>query len=369
MDPKDEKFLHKLYYNPTSKSAFAGVTKLLHHIRSTGRQITRKQLNEWLSKQDVYTSHHPIIRRFSRKRVITRGIDDVWDADLLDMANLSEFNDGINYIAIFIDIFSRYVYAEPMKNKSSKETLRALKQVFHDSDTQPETFRSDAGKEFLGNDVKNYLTNREIYQQIAKNEHKANYAERVIQTLKNKLFKYMYSKGTKRYIDKLQDIVEGYNNSYHTGIQCAPSSVNKDNEHTIWVRQYITLHNKKRKNGKKIKHLKFKFKVGDMVRISNYRTPFSRGYGQTYSEELFSIQMRIPGIPVTYILKDWNGETISGLFYEPELVRVTGKTKESTYRVEKILDRRTHKGKKQVLIKWKGYPDTYNSWEPIENIQ
>ena len=114
------------------------------------KNITKKQLYEWLTKQDVYTSHHPIIHRFARKRVVTRGLNDVWDVDLMDMSNLAKYNEGVTFIAIFIDIFSRFLYVEPMKSKSSKETLKAIKAVFAKSNEQPETLRSDAGKEFLG---------------------------------------------------------------------------------------------------------------------------------------------------------------------------------------------------------------------------
>ena len=363
MDPKNDKYLHKLYYNPQSKVAFGGVDKLWRHIRSSGRKITRRQLNEWLSKQDVYTSHHPILRRFARKRIITRGIDDIWDADLMDMTNLAEFNDGTSFLCIFIDIFSRQLIVIPMKNKSTNETLRAFKKAMKESQSQPETLRTDAGKEFLGSQVRDYLADREIYQQIAKNEHKANYAERVIRTLKKKIYKYLYSNKTQRYIDVLQDLVDGYNNSFHSGIKCSPSSVTKDNQHTVWVQQYMS------RKGNIKPPTQFQFQVGDLVRISNIRTPFSRGFGQTFSEELFHIQLRFPGTPVTYLLKDLKGETISGLFYEPELVKVTGKNRDTKYSVEKILDRRTRRGKKQVLIKWKGYSDSFNSWEPIENLQ
>ena len=71
------------------------------------------------------TSHHPIIHGFAR-RVFTRGLNDVWDVDLMDMSNLAKYNDGVHFVAILIDIFSRYLYVELMKNKSTKETLTAI---------------------------------------------------------------------------------------------------------------------------------------------------------------------------------------------------------------------------------------------------
>ena len=68
---------------------------------------------------------------------------------------------------------------------------------------------------------------------------KANYAERVIQTLKRKIYKYMYHNKTHQYIDVLQELVNGYNNSYHTSIKRTPASVNKENEVEVWIQQYL----------------------------------------------------------------------------------------------------------------------------------
>ena len=80
----------------------------------------------------------------------------------MDMSNLAKYNDGVIFIAIFINIFSRYLYVEPMNNKSTKETLSAIKRVFAKSQQQPKTFQSDAGKEFVGKDIKQYLADHEI---------------------------------------------------------------------------------------------------------------------------------------------------------------------------------------------------------------
>ena len=106
---------------------------------------------------------HPIIHCFTRRKVVTRGLNDVWDIDLMDMSNMAKYNAGVHFMAIFIDIFSRYLYVEPMNNKTTKETLTAIKNIFHKSRLQPKTFRSDAGKEFIGKDVKEYLADCASY--------------------------------------------------------------------------------------------------------------------------------------------------------------------------------------------------------------
>ena len=92
------------------------------------------------------------------------------------------------------------------------------------------------------------------------------------------------------------------------------------------------------------------------------------GFGQTFTEEIFKVRQRFATVPTTYMLEDLNDVQVVGLFYEPEMVHVRGKGKDAEYRVEKILAHRTRKGQKQVLIKWKGYPNSFNSWEPASNL-
>ena len=105
MDSADEKYLHQLYYNPKHSTAFSSASKLWQYVRLHDRNITKKQLYEWLSKQDVYTSHHPIIHHFARQKVVTRGLNDVWDVNLMDMSNLAKYNDGVHLLPFLLISF------------------------------------------------------------------------------------------------------------------------------------------------------------------------------------------------------------------------------------------------------------------------
>ena len=188
IDSDDEKFLKSLYYNVKQLTAFVRKEILWENIKLHDRNITRKQLQEWLSHQDVYTTHRRVIRRFPRRRIVTKGLNNLWDSDLMDVSNLARHNNGITFIGIFMDVFSRYLYAVPMKNKSTKETLKAIKEALRQSyPNQPETIRTDAGKEYVEKEVEDYLRDRDIYHQVSRNELKANYAERVIRTMKKNL--------------------------------------------------------------------------------------------------------------------------------------------------------------------------------------
>ena len=170
------------------------------------------------------------------------------------------------------------------------------------------------------------------------NEGKSVAAERFIRTLKTKIYKYMTSVSKNVYIDKLDDIVNEYNNTYHRTIKMKPVDV-KDNT-------YIDF--KKDVNDKDPK-----FKVGDHVRISKYKNIFAKEYTPNWSEEVFVIKKVKNTVPWTYVINDLNGEEIIGTFYEKELQ----KTNQQEFRIEKVIKRKIHK----LYVKWKGYDNSFNS--------
>ncbi len=107
---------------------------------------------------------------------------------------------------------------------------------------------------------------------------------------------------------------------------------------------------------------KFKFDIGDYVRISYLKEPFRRAYQQQYTTEIFKVKRRYlkQGIPV-YKLTDWNDEEIKGIFYGPELNRVD-KDADSLFYIDKVLKRRQRGGTRQLYVSWEGYPASMNSW-------
>ena len=141
------------------------------------------------------------------------------------------------------------------------------------------------------------------------------------------------------YIDKLDDIVDEYNNAYHTTIKMKPADV-KDNT-------YIN-------TDKEINNKDPKFKVGDHVRISKYKNIFAKGYMPNWSEEVFVIKKVKNTVPWTYVINDLNGEEITETFYEKELQ----KTNQEEFRIEKVIRRKGGK----LYVKWKRYNISFNSW-------
>ena len=142
------------------------------------------------------------------------------------------------------------------------------------------------------------------------NEGHSVVAERFIRMLKSKIYKYMTSISKNVYIDKLNAVVNKYNNTYHTTIKMKPINV-KDN----------TCIN----TSKKINYKDPTFKVGDYDRISKYKNIFAKGYMPNWSEEVFVVDKIKNTAPWTYVVNDLNGEEITGKFYENELQKLIRK--------------------------------------------
>ena len=98
-----------------------------------------------------------------------------------------------------------------------------------------------------------------------------------------------------------------------------------------------------------------KFRLGDSVRVSKYKTIFEKGYTPNWSTEVFKIVKVQQTNPVTYLLEDWRGNPIEGGFYEYELLKAAVP---GVYLVEKILRRKDDK----VFVKWLGFDKEHNSW-------
>ena len=248
--------------------------------------------------------HKPIIRKFEKRNVYSTFKDDIWGVDLADMQLLSKYNKGIRFLLWVIDIFSKYAWVVPLKDKKGISIVKAFQIILKQSNRKPNKIWVDKGSEFYNAYFKKWLRDNDIVMYSTHNEGRFVVAERFISTLKSKVYKYMTSISKNVYIDKLDDIVDEYNNTYHTTIKMKPINV-KDN-------MYIN-------TSKEINNKDPKFKAGDHVRISKYKNIFAKGYMPNWSEE---------------------------------------------FRIEKVIRRKGDK----LYVKWKDYDNSFNSWIDKANL-
>ena len=248
--------------------------------------------------------HKPVIKKFNKRKVYSQFKDNIWGVDLGDMQSLSRKNKGIKYLLCAIDLYSKYAFVVPLKNKKGISVTNAFKKIIKQSGRKPNKIWVDQGSEFYNNDFKKCLLNNNIIMYSIYNEGKSVVVERFIRTLKNKLYKHMTATGKNVYYDVLEDVVNKYNNTKHNTLKMKPKNV-KDGNKTI----YIDENNKKDS----------RFKIGERVRISKFKNIFAKGYTPNWSREIFIVNKVNDIVPYTYNLKDLNGEEIIGSFYDREL--------------------------------------------------
>jgi transposase InsO family protein len=394
-----DKVLRLYYYDVKQPSGYTGPVPLFKEARKMLPRLTMKEVQDWLSKEFAYTLHKPARRNFVRNPVVVHGIDEEWMADLVDMREFSRQNDGYNYILTVIDCFSKFAWGVPLKSKTGVEVSAAFKKIFNDAVNLnypgvgqsslgriPAKLQTDKAKEFMNKEMSALLKQKEILYFTTHNQTiKCSIVERFNRTLKTRMFKYFTAKGTRRYIDILQDLITAYNSSKHRSIRMRPIDVNSSNEGQVFTNLYkavdqrdFLLKTYMRERSKP------KIKEGTYVRQQHPVKPFDKGYYPLWQDKLYKVKKGVKAQtkPMYHVTTDQRGTdgtgqmmeqpSQPGRLYKEQLQEV----QPSLYRVEAILDRRIRRGRGrgrgagvvELLIKWVGYDDNHNSWEPEQNV-
>lgn len=348
--------IHKTYTDPRSPGSYGGVERLYREVKKINKKIKRSQVTDWARQQNSYTLHKPARRNITRNKVIVFAVDEVWQMDLCDMQNIKQYNDDAKYILTVIDVFSKKGFARVLTDKRGETVLKAFKNIIETEGRSPVRVHADAGSEFRYGKFNQYLKSIESKYYVTQSSVKASIVERFNRTLKSRMWRYFTEKNTYRYLDVLQDLIASYNASPHSTLKGrTPDSVGPHNELEVWKQVYHV-----RGHGK----IKFKYRVNDRVRISREKTLFEKGYTDNWSEEYFIVYQRLRRHPPVYRLKDLSGEKLEGSFYEQELQRVDV-PEDRVYAIEKVI--RKNRGK--ALVKWRGWPEKFNSWVPLSDIK
>ena len=285
-----------------------------------------------------------------------KGIDEIWAADLVEMQQFSKWNKGYKYLLMVIDVFSKYGWIVPLKNKKGESVAEAFEGIFEEG-RKPDMLWTDKGSEFYNKHVKDLLTVNNIKLYSTENEEKSSVVERWNRTMKEMMWKQFTVQNSTEWVDILPKLLTKYNTTKHRSIKMTPKEASeKKNEGVVYLNLYGDLRQSSTKP---------KFKVGDKVRISKYkRKVFDKGYTPNWTEAIFVIDSVAQYTdPITYKLKDLNNEEIKGSFYEQELLKVT----QDVFRIDKVI--RRDNSRKRALVKWKGYGDNFNSWVPFSDLQ
>ena len=114
--------------------------------------------------------------------------------------------------------------------------------------------------------------------------------------------------------------------------------------------------------------VRFKFKVGDKVRISKKKGTFEKGYLPNWTDEVFFIAQRLRRMPPVYRLREYDGTMLERTFYERELQRVQ-QSESNMFRIEKILKVRGKGKGVEYFVRWSGWPSKYDQWLPAWSLK
>ncbi|RLU21740.1 hypothetical protein DMN91_006116 [Ooceraea biroi] len=198
--------LEKLYYDPAHYAGYSAVDNL---SRAAKTNFSRTTVIQWLESQDAYTLHRLSQRKFPRLHYAVTNIDDLWEADLIELRNLKSYNEGYSYLLVIIDVLSKYAWVEPLRAKTSNGVASAFQRVLSRSEGRvPVYLQTDKGKKFIGRAMQKVLEENDVRFRVARNpDVKATVVERFKRTLKERMWRYFTHKNTRRYVDVLQNIV------------------------------------------------------------------------------------------------------------------------------------------------------------------
>lgn len=342
-------------------ASYSGIKKLFNEAYKKAPTITRQDVKEWLSGELVYTLHKPVRKRFKRNPIIVQKINENFQADLVDMREFSNQNNGYNYILTVIDVFSKKAFGIPLKNKTSQSVSSAMDTIL--KVVSPSKLQTDQGKEFENSIFKNLMKSYEINHFTTKNtDIKCSIVERFNKTLKNKMFRHFTKIGNRKYIDIVSSLISSYNNTYHRTIKMAPNEVNESNEDIVFRNIYGV--NNVRDLLRKYK--KPTLSIGETVRKKYKFGPLDRGYYPNWTDEVYTIYktMNKHRFPL-YQIKDSKNKQLKQSFYLNELQKIKDN---KIYRVENILKERKYKGVKQYFVKWLNHSSSENSWVAASDV-
>ncbi|KAL3110838.1 hypothetical protein niasHT_014776 [Heterodera trifolii] len=327
-------------------------------VKKKHPKLKRAEFDDFLQRNTTYTLFKPKREKFRRLRTVPTGFMTDVQADLADFQALSRKNSGYRYLLLAVDVLSRRMFGSPVKSKRPADVKRAFEEVFGQMPKLPETLYTDRGLEFLAKPMKEFFAENGIKKYETSSKKKAAVAERAIRTLKTRLYKYFSANNTSAWVDVLPKFLSAINNSVCRATGLRPNEISDVNAREVWKRVYG--------EGVVPADKRPKFKAGETVRIPEPKHIFEKGYIPNYSDHVYTVDEARSTNPQHYLLKDYYGTKLKRKFYLPEITKV--QVDENTmYRIEKKYKERMRDGKKEILVKFIGFPEKY--WVTDEDFE
>jgi hypothetical protein len=310
---KQVKKVEDIYHDLNNPASFSSKYQLLNAIRGT--KLKSRNVNEFVGRSDTYQLFKPAKKTFPTRRVYARGPMQNLQGDLMILSENSAKANKIIGVLLLIDVFSKFVYAEPIKSKSTPTLKAAFKKIFSRLKPMRDPLLLQFDKEgaiftkvmldfFKANKVKVFTTH---------STYKASIIERFIRTIRTRIARYMYFHKSLKFVHVLQPIIKNYNRTHHRSIDDPPqNALNVEITDKIHKNLYD-------RNPPPL--CLPKYSILDKVRIVKFQNRFAKiSAVQTFTQEIFTIAKILLTRPITYQLSDNDNNIIEGAFYDNELV-------------------------------------------------
>ena len=328
------------------------------------KDLSNKKIDDEFKKNDIYTKFYQYRKAKHHNPIYVYRKREQFQADSVKFPDplMLKATNNIGYLLVIIDVFTKYVWLFPLKQIKGVNVARCFQVLFNKN--KPEKLTTDAGTEFLNQNVKRVLRDFNVKHFVAKGRTKAAVAERFNLTIQRLIYQLCRYYNTNDWtsdiiLEKAKTI---YLNRNHRTIKMTPTEA-EDPANQLDLRKIYYAKYRKSDEIKK----KAKFKINDTVRISALRGPFDRGYHQNFTTEVWTVSKVLDNLPLArYIVKDEQNEELDSILNENELIAYQPS---DVFQIDGVLKNRTRKGRKEVFVSWLHYDDKFNSWIPAENLE
>lgn len=370
LSKNQEETLYDLYYK---KYNMFGRDKLFGLIKHLDLDISRRQIDDWLKRQETHQLYFPTkLTKNIQSTILNAPLKQV-GMDLVDMSNY-EYN-GYKYILTCIDLFNKMTYAKPLLNKTDTSVVNALESLLKGPLAGLSSIRSDNGTEFKNAKMKHMLNKyhvKQVFSLPSKPQSNGN-IERFNRTLKGLIRKALRISQSDDWPKLLPILINNYNSSVNDVTKLAPNDITLDSSRKIL--KHIK-HNITKRVLKKRNPAKPLFQVGDTVRIK-LDSEHKDKSGVNWSSDLYTIvhvtKPRNNIASINYTLrKGTKGQIIKKIFYNADLQYIPSVHNKINvphrYEIRKIVKPLIHNKLPHYEVAWKGYPDSENTYEPRKEL-
>ena len=357
-----EERMRRAFASPGHPVAFSTPARVARHF---GVPVAAAKAA--LERHDGYTLHREYKRPRQYNPYFVHGRRELVQADLIDVSKIAASNRGVRFILVLIDVMTKRVWCYALRRKTAAAMTTALTWWLDDIDEPPDKLQTDKGLEFTNARVQALLRARGVEWEAAAGTLKAAVAERVNKTLQVLIYKHLTENETLEYAQKLPALVRTYNTRAHRTLQgMSPAEADRPGREAA---VQAIFHQRYADAAQRAARLRPRFRVGDTVRVKTEPkkvSSSSRAYAEQFHGEYYRITRvnRTLPVPMFYLRSLDTGEHIEGGFYAEELQKQSAEV----YKIERVLRRRTRRGRREVLVKWKYFGPAHNSWVPEGDI-